>query len=228
MKLAPFTVLMQLLRDQTLFLQEIAESKHLDKKIISLLVCSSLFFAIYGVIIGSIQGWLQMVSSGFKLPALYLLTLLICLPTLYLFDVIFGSKKTFAQYIALLLSSMSMISVMLCGFAPVTLFFRLSMNDQNFFRLLNISIFALTGIIGIKFFHKAMLSMIDSKSESVANRHKLIRAWLILYGFVGSQLAWTLRPFFGTAGQPFALFREIESNFYIEVLKIIGKVFGMN
>lgn len=228
MKLAPFTVLMQLLRDQTSFLKEIADSKYLDKKVISLLVCSSLFFAIYGVIIGSIQGWLQMLSSGFKLPALYLLTLLICLPTLYLFDVIFGSKKTFAQYIALLLASMSMISVMLCGFAPVTLFFRLSMNDPNFFRLLNISIFALTGIIGIKFFHKAMLSMIDSQSESIANRHKLIRAWLILYGFVGSQLAWTLRPFFGTPGQPFALFREIESNFYIEVLKIIGNVFGMN
>ena len=228
MKLAPFTVLMQLLRDQPLFLREIAESKRIDQKIISLLVCSSLFFAIYGVIIGSIQGWLQMLSSGFKLPALYLLTLLICLPTLYLFDVIFGSKRTFAQYVALLLASMSMISVMLCGFAPITLFFRLSINDQNFFRLLNIAIFALTGVIGIKFFHKAMVSLIDSESESLPNRHKLIRAWLILYGFVGSQLAWTLRPFFGTQGYPFALFREIESNFYIEVLKIIGNVLGMN
>ena len=169
-----------------------------------------------------------MLSSGFKLPALYLLTLLICLPTLYLFDVIFGSKRTFAQYVALLLASMSMISVMLCGFAPITLFFRLSINDHNFFRLLNIGVFALTGIIGIKFFHKAMISLIDPESESLPNRHKLIRAWLILYGFVGSQLGWTLRPFFGTPGQPFALFREIESNFYIEVLKIIGNVLGMN
>ncbi len=228
MKLAPFTVLMQLLRDQPLFLQEIAESKQIDKKIISLLVCSSLFFAIYGVIIGSMQGWLQMLSSGFKLPALYLLTLLICLPTLYLFDVIFGSKRTFPQYLALLLASMSMISVMLFGFAPVTLFFRLSMNDHNFFRLLNIAVFALTGIIGIKFFHKAMISLINPESESLPNRHKLIKSWLILYGFVGSQLGWTLRPFFGAPGQPFALFREIESNFYIEVLKIIGNVFGMN
>ena len=32
MKLAPFTVLMQLLRDQPLFLREIAESKQIDRK----------------------------------------------------------------------------------------------------------------------------------------------------------------------------------------------------
>ena len=228
MKLAPFTVLMHLLRDRSLFLKEIEESKQIDRKIISLLVCSSLFFAFYGVIIGSIQGGLQMLSSGFKLPALYLLTLLICLPTLYFLDIIFGSKRTFAQYVALLLASMSMISVMLFGFAPVTLFFRLSINDHNFFRLLNIGVFALTGIIGIKFFHKAMVALIDPESESLQNRRKLIKAWLILYGFVGSQLGWTLRPFFGTPGQPFALFREIESNFYIEVLKIIGKIFGIS
>ena len=209
MKLAPFIVLMQLLRDRSLFLREIEESKQIDRKIISLLVCSSLFFAFYGVIIGSIQGWLQMLSSGFKLPALYLLTLLICLPTLYFLDIIFGSKRTFAQYVALLLASMSMISVMLFGFAPVTLFFRLSINDHNFFRLLNIGIFAFTGIIGIKFFHKAMVALIDPESESLQNRHKIIKAWLILYGFVGSQLGWTLRPFFGTPGQPFAVFREI-------------------
>lgn len=73
-----------------------------------------------------------------------------------------------------------------------------------------------------------MISLIEPKSESLPNRHKLIGAWLILYGFVGSQLGWTLRPFFGTPGQTFALFREIESNFYIEVLKIIGNVLGIN
>ena len=228
MKLSPFTILMQLLRDRSLFLSEIAQRKHIDKKIISLLLCSSLFFALYGLIIGSIHGWLQMLSSAFKLPALYLLTLLICLPTLYFLDIIFGSKRTFGQYVALLLASMSMISVMLFGFAPVTLFFRLSMNDYHFFLLLNIAVFGLTGVIGIKFFHKAMVALIDPESESLQNRHKLIRAWLILYGFVGSQLGWTLRPFFGTPDRPFALFREIESNFYIEVVKIIGNVLGLN
>lgn len=230
MKFVSFAVLMQLLRDRDMFLKEIDDRKQLDRKIISLLFCSSLFFALYGAIIGSLHGWLQMLSSAFKLPALYLLTLLICLPTLYFLDIIFGSKKTFSQYVTLLLSSMSLISVMLFGFAPISLFFRLSINDYYFFQLLNITVFAITGVIGIRFFYEAMISLIpkDTDSESIKNRRKLIKFWLVLYGFVGSQLGWTLRPFFGTPDQPFALYRNIESNFYIQVLKIIGNVLGLN
>ena len=230
MNLISFNVLMQLLRDRKLFLSEIESNKDLEYKIISLLFYSSLFFALYGAIIGSLHGWLQMISSAFKLPALYLLTLLICLPTLYFLDIIFGSKKTFIQYIALLLASMSLISVMLFGFSPVSLFFRLTVNDYYFFQLLNIGIFALTGFIGIKFFYEAMLSLIAGSEVdgSLQNRRKLIKSWLVLYGFVGSQLGWTLRPFFGVPGQPFALYRELESNFYIQVMKIVSNVFGLN
>ena len=40
----------------------------------------------------------------------------------------------------------------------------------------------------------------------------------MLYGLVGSQLGWTLRPFFGSPGQPFELFREVEGNFYSQVI----------
>ncbi len=81
--MAAFEVLMQLLRDRPAFLTEIEQQKNLDKKIVALLFCSSIFLALYGAIIGSTNGALQMVSSAFKLPALYLLTLIICLPTLY-------------------------------------------------------------------------------------------------------------------------------------------------
>jgi hypothetical protein len=231
MKFISFNILMQLLRDRNLFLNEIDECKQLDLKIFSLLFYSSLFFALYGAILGSIHGWLQMLSSAFKLPALYLITLLICLPTLYFLDIIFGSKKTFSQYVTLLLASMSLISIMLFGFAPISLFFRLSINDYDFFLLLNVVILAITGVIGVKFFYEAMLSLIpndDTTAESAKNRRKLIKFWLILYGFVGSQLGWTLRPFFGTPDQPFSLYREIESNFYIQVMRIIGNVFGLN
>ena len=230
MQIASFDVLMQLLRDRDAFLAEIENNKHLDRKIISLLISSSLFMALYGAIVGSTHGGLQIISSAFKLPALYLLTLLICLPTLYFMDIVLGSKKTFGQYLALLLASMGMISVMLFGFAPVTLFFRLSIDDYWFFLLLNIVVLAFTGLIGIKFFYKSMMELIpaESSEKKSNNRHTLIKSWLLLYGFVGSQLGWTLRPFVGSPDEPFALFREIESNFYIQVVKIVGKVLGVH
>ena len=230
MQVVSFDVLMQLLRDRKTFLTEIENNKYIDKKIVSLLISSSVFMALYGAIIGSTHGGLQIISSAFKLPALYLLTLLICLPTLYFMDIVLGSKRVFGQYITLLLASMSMISVMLFGFAPVTLFFRLSIDDYWFFLLLNIVVLGFTGLVGVRFFYKSMIELIakENNGEISVNRHKLIKGWLFLYGFVGSQLGWTLRPFVGTPDEPFALFREIESNFYIQVVKIIGKVLGIH
>ena len=106
----------------------------------------------------------------------------------------------------------------------------MSIDDYWFFLLLNIVVLGFTGVVGVKFFYKSMLDLIsrESAEKISSNRHKLITGWLFLYGFVGSQLAWTLRPFVGSPNEPFALFREIESNFYIQVVKIVGKVLGIH
>jgi hypothetical protein len=42
----------------------------------------------------------------------------------------------------------------------------------------------------------------------------LLWVWLLLFGFVGTQLGWTPRPFFGSPGLPFQVFRPLEGNFY--------------
>jgi hypothetical protein len=55
---------------------------------------------------------------------------------------------------------------------------------------------------------------------------KLVYMWILLFGFVGTQLAWTLRPFFGDPNAPFALFREINGTFYADILQTIGRLFS--
>ncbi|MEW5860250.1 MAG: actin-binding WH2 domain-containing protein [Cyanobacteriota bacterium] len=221
-----FAILMYFLRDRQKFLGEISKGIRLENKIVALLISSSAFFALYGAIIGSFSGGLQMVASAIKLPALYLITLAICLPTLYFFDVITGSRRSFGQYLALLLASMSIIGVMLFSFAPIILFFRLSINDYRFFQLLNVVIFTITGLVGINVFYRSLIYINEQDSESPKNRTAMIRGWLVLYGFVGSQLGWTLRPFFGTPDKPFELFRPLESNFYFHLLKVIAGALG--
>ena len=57
-------------------------------------------------------------------------------------------------------------------------------------------------------------------------RMTLVYIWILLFGFVGTQLAWTLRPFFGDPDAPFALFREISGTFYSDILQTIGTLFG--
>ncbi|NJN59227.1 MAG: actin-binding WH2 domain-containing protein [Leptolyngbyaceae cyanobacterium SL_5_9] len=255
-----FAVLITLLRDRTLFLEEIRQGIKIESKIVSLLISSSIFFAVYGAIIGANSSLPQVISSAVKLPALYLITLIICLPTLFFFDILFGSTLAFNQYAALILTTVSVISVLLFSFAPVTLFFLVSIRDYEFFLLLNIAIFALTGLIGVKLFYQGMQFVTEANYKTFKSREplvkldktedtpedfvpvkdaipvedksqkmrtKLLQFWLFLYALVGSQLGWTLRPFFGAPGEPFQLFRsEIESNFYQQVIRMIFTVLG--
>ncbi len=221
-----FTVLIGLLRDRAAFLEEIRSGVKLDSKSIALLICSSLFFAVYGAIIGSFHSWAQALSSAVKLPALYLITLIICFPTLYFFNILFGSRKTFGQHFVMLLTAVSVISVLLFSFAPITLFFLISTYNYQFFMLLNVAFFAITGFIGIKFLYQGMRIMAEQDSEGKETRMSILRFWLILYAFVGTQLAWTLRPFFGMPGSPFVLFRELEGNFYLSLMQAIGEIMG--
>ncbi|WP_413175967.1 actin-binding WH2 domain-containing protein [Anabaena azotica] len=222
-----FAVLIELLRERQIFLEEIRQGVRLQSKIISLLVCSSLFIAMYGGIIGAYHSWMQALSSAVKLPALYLITLLICLPTLFFANIIFGSKRTFGQYFALVLTAVSVTSVLLFSFAPVTLFFLMTTNNYQFLILLNVIVFALTGFIGVSSLYNATHVVLEQEDQGSKTRNKIIQAWLFLYAFVGSQLGWTLRPFFGTPDSVFQLFREREGNFYLSLLQSLGYLLGI-
>ncbi|WP_446212446.1 hypothetical protein [Micromonospora sp. IBSANI012] len=63
------------------------------------------------------------------------------------------------------------------------------------------------------------------ESEQRPASMTLLYVWILLFGFVGTQLAWTLRPFVGSPGEDFALFRSIEGNFYAEILRTLGNLF---
>jgi uncharacterized membrane protein YqjE len=210
------SIFVALLKDRQTFLGEIHKEIELTNKMSALLMGSFCCFSVYGAIVGSFHSTQQAISSAIKLPALYLITLVVCLPALYIFNVLFGSKQTIAQHFTYILSAASVIALLLCGFAPVTLFFLITImpeKDYSFFLLLNVAIFTLTGIFGVSFLYQAMNP--KSHNEEDANvklRDNILRFWLCLYGFVGSQLGWTLRPFFGSPGQ-FELFRPREGNF---------------
>jgi hypothetical protein len=221
-----FSVVMYLLRERKQFLEEIREGVKLKSKIFGLLISSTVFFAIYGAILGASSTWMQCLVSAIKLPALYLLTLIVCFPTLYFFNVMFGSKRTFEQYLALLMTAMAMISILLFGFAPVSLFFLISSTNYTFFLLLNIAIMAITGFLGISFFYQGMHSLSEEDAEGKEIRLNILRFWLGLYAFVGTQLGWTLRPFFGSPGKAFELFRNRDSNFYLSVWNSLRHIGG--
>ncbi|TBR57661.1 actin-binding WH2 domain-containing protein [Westiellopsis prolifica IICB1] len=223
-----FAVQISLLRDRQAFLEEIRQRTRLETKASSLLVTSSIFFAIYGAIIGASHSWMQALSAAIKLPILYLLTLIICLPTLYFFNVLFGSRSTIQQHLVVLLTAMSVISVLLFSLAPVTLFFLITAPDSyQFFKLLNVFIFAVTGSFGVKFLYEGMQLLSQQDEVGKGTRTTILRSWLLLYAFVGMQLGWTLRPFFGDPKTSFELFRSVRGgSIYLDIVAAISEILG--
>jgi uncharacterized membrane protein len=223
-----FGVLVNLLRDRQAFLEEIRHGVRLQNKISSLFVSSSIFFAIYGAIIGASHSWAQALSGAIKLPAFYLLTLIICFPTLFFFNVLFGSRSSIQQHFVVLLTSVSVISVLLFSLAPVTLFFLITTPDSyQFFKLLNVLIFGITGIFGVKFLYEGMQLLSQQDEVGKKTRTTILKSWLLLYAFVGMQLGWFLRPFFGAPGSNFELFRAVKGNFYLDIVAAVSEILGL-
>src|SRR5262249_12951275 len=52
----------------------------------------------------------------------------------------------------------------------------------------------------------------------------LLYIWLLLFAFVGTHLACTLRPSFGSPGQPFELIRHLQGTFYEDIVRTIGNL----
>jgi hypothetical protein len=214
------TIVESILRDRFPFFQEIRERVGLSHKIVSMLASSFLFLAIYGAVMGARHSALQTIASSLKVPSLFLVTLVICTPSLYFFNLLFGSQQSMAQNLALILTAMTTSSVLLLGLAPVTLFFLLTTTSYPFYKLLNVAFFALAGAMGIVFLRQGYGHSIDAENKEGRGARRLVFVlWVILYGFVGSQMAWTLAPFMGDPALDFLLFRHPGgSNFYADVL----------
>lgn len=219
-------VIETILRNRYHFFIEIRDGVGLREKMRAMLISSIAFFAVYGAVLGSTHSLWQTLSSAVKLPLLFLATLVICSPTLYFFNVLFGSNQSMTQNFALTLTAVTVTSVLLLSFAPIVLFFILTTSNYQFFKLLNVMIFAVCGLVGVLFLSEGVRIVSAAGKEGASSRRWVVRLWIILYAFVGSQMAWTLRPFIGAPSMKFELFRQLGGNFYANILASIGEVLG--
>ena len=68
---------------------------------------------------------------------------------------------------------------------------------------------------------------LDVIEGHVLGRHvKLVfRCWVVVFGLVGAQMGWVLRPFVGDPDLPFQWFRQRESNFFQAVWQSLTALF---
>jgi hypothetical protein len=290
-------VIERILRDRQGIWQQVVEDRGLPRLTVQMLISSGIALAVYGAVLGSFHSALMALTSAVKLPLLFLVTLAICLPTLYLFNLVFGARLSIRQSLALVMVALTVTAMLALAFAPISLFFLITAPNYAFFKLLNVAILALSALVGLRFLTGGMkvlnqhglLSATPDRpveapvspavagpafaapavaapavagpaaenpaangaqaapvavalaphqhpqpfphprplrqSEPTPPSMTLLYIWILLFGFVGTQLAWTLRPFFGSPGKPFSLYREIDGNFYAEVFRTLSHLF---
>jgi len=196
----------------------------------------SLFMSmIYGMVMGAtnlLQGssmpmgykLLMILVTCVKVPALYLLTLVIVLPAVYVSNAFLGPGFSFRQMVTLMLATVAITGTVLASGATIALFFALTSTSYHFIKLLHVLVFVCASLAGLMFLVKCIMRV--SPSSTREKVRFLFVAWLILYMFVGTQLAWVLRPFVGSPKKNFELFRKRKGNFYESVYDSILKSTG--
>ena len=202
-----------IMRDRQGFFEEVKRRHGLYHKLRDMVLSSLIYFALYGVTMGIPNSWQQALSSMVKLPMLFLLTLLICLPTLYFFNLLYGSQLTFRQTTALLMAAITVTGALTVAFASITLFLWMSVGEQyTILILVNVVVLAVSSWWGLVFLRQGMRYV--QKDAPLVRQRNILFAWLVVYAFVGTQMAWSIRPFFGAPGEPFVLMREDGGTFY--------------
>ena len=292
--------------------------------------CTGSFAFFSDVIYGSdvnpgYSGMKQFFASGIKVPLLFIFTLLVTFPSLYVFNALVGAQLKIASLVRLLTAALVVNMSILAAFGPIVTFFAVCTESYHFMVLLNVVVFATAGIVGMTFLvqslnriviarrhailkppvpmkpvtvqsqAKSLAEKIDSEEipeaqpvseealsedtesedeelehvvcESIlpeyvppvtarlaeppelkssenrlpdlgpldpiddfkimTNVRRVFSCWIVIFGLVGAQMAWVLRPFIGNPGSPFQWFRERGSNFFASVLESLAALLGL-
>src|SRR4029453_9691961 len=152
-------IIERILRDRAGIWDQIISERDLPKLIMRMLLTSVISLAAYGAVLGASNSWLQALVSTIKLPLLFLSTLAICLPTLYLFNLVFGARLSVLQTCALIMVAITVTAVLTFAFAPISLFFLITARSYAFFKLLNVGILILTALVGLRFLTAGMRAL---------------------------------------------------------------------
>jgi hypothetical protein len=202
--------------------------------------------AVYGLCMGLFSAtggregsWRWLLSSAGKVPLLFLFTLVVTFPSLYVFAALANSRLRVRDTLRLLVAAIAVNLGVLASFGPVTGFFTVSTDSYTFMILLNVLFFSVAGFVGLGFLNRAVGAVFPAEtvrteqdgSDEAATRaaeraardrsRRIFRVWLLLYGVVGAQMGWILRPYIGNPHLPFQMFRQRWSNVFEFLMRTV-------
>jgi hypothetical protein len=94
---------------------------------------------------------LQILASSIKLPMLFMLTLVVTFPSLYVFNALFGCPAGFIDTMRLLVGAITVNVAVAASLGPILGFFTLSTTSYPFMVLLNVALLSIAGFVALAF-----------------------------------------------------------------------------
>lgn len=161
------------------------------------LIAGMLFVAvgcslIYGVVVGSFSGHEQWWAAPVKISVGLLISMLICLPSLYIFASLSGSQARLAEMFGLVVGLVMLMAILLVGFAPVAWLFSQSTQSLAWMGALHLLFWAVSTIFGLRFLNAGF-------AQSNARSNAGLNTWIAIFMLVMLQMSAALRPLVGSA-----------------------------
>lgn len=213
-----------LLGSRERYFEEVVEGVDLGRKLRHSTLTLLLLSAFYGAVAGAYSSAPQALSAALKLPVLYTGAFVICFPVFFVVQMLVGSRLGLAQMAVLVMTTLALIAVLLAAFVPIVAFFLLTGSNYYFLELLHVVIGLATGVLGMYALHEGLSVVCEKHNVYPRKAMTIMRVWVVVFAFVGIQLAWNLRPFLGDRDAPFKVFRHYEGNFYAAVIYSINQL----
>jgi hypothetical protein len=105
---------------------------------------------------GRPDGVLQLVAAVVKLPALFLCTLAVTFPSLYVFSALAGARLDLVATLRVLLSAIAINLAVAASLGTILGFFTLSTTSYPFMVVLNVVLLGISGVVGLGYLRRTL------------------------------------------------------------------------
>lgn len=170
-----------------------------------------LSLAAYGLMIGTFSGGAQLWAAPVKVSLGALASVLICLPSLFIFTCLTGAEVTLRGVAGALSTVIALTALLLIGFAPVAWVFSQSTDSVAFMGALHLVFWLVALGFGLR-----LLRIFMGLLQMPGGMH--LRIWTIIFLLVTLQMSTALRPIVGRADDLLPVEKKFFVTHWIEQL----------
>jgi hypothetical protein len=149
-----------------------------------------LALAAYGLVVGSFSGGVQWIAAPLKISLGGLISMAICVPSLFIFTCLTGAEVTLRGVVGALCAALALTALMLIGLAPVVWVFSQSTDALVFMGMLHLIFWLIALSIGLKLM-RTLMDLLRVQD------HLHLKVWMTIFVLVTLQMTTALRPILG-------------------------------